>query len=63
MQVKKDPPANEGSVPGSERSPGGVHGNPLQNSGLESPMDRGVWQGTVNEAAESDMTERLSTYI
>ena len=31
-----------GSVPGWGRSPGGGHGNPLQNSCLESPMDRGA---------------------
>ena len=29
-----------GSIPGSERSPGGGHGNPLQCSCLENPMDR-----------------------
>ena len=31
-----------GSVPGSERSPGGGHGNPLQHSCLGNPMDRGA---------------------
>ena len=30
-----------GSIPGSGRSPGGGHGNPLQYSCLENPMDRG----------------------
>ena len=29
-----------GSIPGSERSPGGGHSNPLQCSCLENPMDR-----------------------
>ena len=29
------------------RSPGGEHGNPLQYSCLENPMDRGDWQATV----------------
>ena len=29
-----------GSIPGSGRSPGGGHGNPLQYSYLENPMDR-----------------------
>ena len=44
--VVKNPPANEGdpgdldSIPGSGRSPGGGHGNPLQYSCLENPMDR-----------------------
>ena len=31
------------SIPGSGRSPGGGHGNPLQYSWLENPMDRGAW--------------------
>ena len=31
-----------GSVPGSGRSPGGGHGNSLQYSCLENPMDRGT---------------------
>ena len=31
-----------GSIPGSGRSPGGGHGNPLQCSGLENSMDRGA---------------------
>ena len=31
-----------GSIPGLGRSPGGGHGNPLQYSGLENPMDRGA---------------------
>ena len=29
-----------GLIPGSGRSPGGGHGNPLQYSCLENPMDR-----------------------
>ena len=36
------------SIPGSRRSPGGGHGNPLQYSCLEKPMDRGVWWTTVH---------------
>ena len=32
-----------GSILGSGRSPGGGHGNPLQCSCLENPMDRGAW--------------------
>ena len=39
------------------RSPGGGHGNPLQYSCLENPMDRGAWRATVHEVAESDVTE------
>ena len=33
--------------PQSGRSPGGGHGNPLQLSCLENPMNRGAWQATV----------------
>ena len=49
----EDPPANAGdmreagSVPGLGRPPRGGHGNPLQCSCLENPMDRGAWQATV----------------
>ena len=55
----KDPPANAGdvrdtgSIPGSGRSPGGGHGNPLQYSCLENPVDRGAWQATVHRVAKS----------
>ena len=41
------------SIPGSGRSPGGGHGNPLQYSCLENPMDREGWQATVHGVAES----------
>ena len=37
-----------GSIPAWERSPGEVHGKPLQCSCLESPMDRGAWGATVH---------------
>ena len=37
-----------GSVPGSGRSSGGGHGNPLQYSCLENPIVRGAWQATVH---------------
>ena len=36
-----------GSIPGSGRSPGGGHGNPLQYSCLENTVDRGAQQATV----------------
>ena len=57
--VVKNPPANAGdvrdagSIPGSRRSPGGGHGNPLQYSCLENPMDRGAWRATVNRITKS----------
>ena len=41
-----------GSIPESGRCPGGGHGNPLQYSCLENPMDRGAWQATVHRAAQ-----------
>ena len=47
---KKNPSVNAGdtgSIPGSGRSPGEGHGNPLQYSCLGNPMDRGAWQATV----------------
>ena len=46
-----------GSIPGSGRSPGGQHGNPLQYSCLENPTDRGGWWAIVHRIAELDMTE------
>ena len=57
--VVKNPLANAGdirdtgSVPGSGRSPGGGHGNPLHYSCLEDPMDRGVWRATVRRVSKS----------
>ena len=35
------------------KMPGGGHGNPLQSSCLENPMDRGAWQATVQGVAKS----------
>ena len=49
--VVKNLPANAGDmglIPGSERSPGGGNGNPLQYSCLGNPMDRGTWWTTVH---------------
>ena len=59
MLVVQNPPAKAGdirdmgSVPGLGRFPGGGHGNPLQYSCLENPMDRGAWQATVRKVAKS----------
>ena len=49
-----------GSIPGSGRSPGEGNGNPLQDSCLENPMDRGVWWATVHRVAKS--RTRLSDF-
>ena len=52
--VVKNPLANSGdirdvgSIPELGRSPRGGHGNPLQYSWLENPLDRGAWQATVH---------------
>ena len=39
---------NQGSIPGSGRSPGGGKGNPLQYSCPENSKDRGTWRATVH---------------
>ena len=44
---------NAGLTPGSGKAPGAGHGNPLQCSYLENPMDRGAWRATVHGVAES----------
>ena len=46
-------PEDLGLILGLGRSPGGGHGNPLQASSLENPMDRGAWQAIVHEVAKS----------
>ena len=44
---------NVGSIPGSGRFPGGGHGNQLQYSCLENPMNREVWQAMVHQVTKS----------
>ena len=57
--VVKNPPANASdirdmvSIPESGKSPGEVHGNPLQYFWLENPKDRGTWQASVHSVAGS----------
>ena len=59
MLVVNNPPANaegirdEASIPGLGRPLEEGHGNPLQYSCLENPMDRGAWWATVHEVTES----------
>ena len=40
-------------ISGSGRSPGRGHGNPLQYSCLQNPMDRGAWWATIHGVAKS----------
>ena len=65
----KNPPAiagdirDMGLIPRSGRSPGGRHGNPLQYSCLENPMDRGAWWGAVHRVAKRQtQLKQLSTH-
>ena len=59
--VVNNPPATEEGVrdvdliPWEElgRSPRGSHGNPLQYSCLENPMDRGAWRATIHKVTQS----------
>ena len=52
--VVKNQPANAGDVRDTRgRSPGGGHGNPLQYSCLENPMDRGAWQAIVHRVTQT----------
>ena len=62
--VVRNPPANAGyvrdagSIPGSGRSPGGGHGNPLQYSCLENPHgQRNLADYSPWGRKESDTTE------
>ena len=56
--VVKNLPANTGdvrdagSIPGSGRSPGEGHGNPLQYSCLEISRDREAWRGTAHNISK-----------
>ena len=52
---------NAGLTPGLGRSSEGRHGNPLQCSCLENPMDRGAWRATVHRVAKSQ-TELSDDY-
>jgi len=62
--VVKNPPANAGdirdtdSIPGSRRSPGGGHGNPIHYSCLENPMGRGIWWATVHSITKSGRKQK-----
>ena len=54
--ISKETACNAGdpsSIPGLGRSPGEGNGNPLQDSCLKNPMDRGAWRATVQEVTKS----------
>ena len=54
--MDKDSVCNAGdvdSIHGSGRSPGGRHGNPLQDSCLENPMHREAWRAAVHRDIKS----------
>ena len=57
--VLKNLPANAGDIrdtgliPGSGRSPGGRHGNPVQYSCLENPLDRGTCWATIHRVTKN----------
>ena len=51
-----------GLIPGLGRSPGGWHGNPLQYSCLENPMDRGAWQAVVHRVNMTEVTWQQQSF-
>ena len=63
--VKNLPASGEatdaGSIPGSERSPEGGNGDPLQHSFLENSMDRGAWWATDGGVTKSRIWLRTHT--
>ena len=64
--VVKNLPTNAGgpgSIPGLGRSPGGEHGNSLQYSCMENPMDRGAGRATVLKSWTQLKLLSTPTYI
>ena len=54
---------DSGSIPGSGKSPEEGHGDPLQQSCLENPMDREAWWAIVHNIVESrTQLKRLNTH-
>ena len=52
-----------GSIPGSGRSPGGEHVNPLQYFCLDNSMDRGAWRAIVHRVTGNQaQLKQLSTH-
>ena len=53
---------DQGSIPGSGKSPGEGNGNPLQYSCLENSIDGGAWRVIVHGVAKSSDTADRSTF-
>ena len=56
--IGREPTRHAGGVdltPGLGRPPGGGHGNPLQYSCLENPLERGAWRATTQWVVKSFM--------
>ena len=51
------------SISGLGRSPGRGHGNPLQYSCLENPMDRGAWWATIHRVAKESLSMHIGMLI
>ena len=47
-------------TPGLGRSPGEQNGNPLQDSCLENPMDKGAWRANVHGVATTALLKLFS---
>ena len=63
LPAKAGDPRDAGLIPRLGRSPGERHGNRLQCSCLEKPMDRGAWQATIHRVAKSQSRlKQLSTH-
>ena len=68
LSHKGSPSANAGdvrdmgSIHESGRYPGGGHGEPLQYSCLENPMDRGAWWATIH-SVKQNLEEGRAAYF
>ena len=68
LLVKKPPVKvgdikDTGSIPGLRRPPRGGHSNPLQDSCLENPMDRGAWWVTVHRVIKRQTCLKDSAHM
>ena len=64
LPARAEDTRDAGLILGGEGPPGGGHGNPLQYSCLENPMDRGAWRATVHRVTKNrTRLKRLSTHM